>query len=105
VPPVSDLDGVRRAAGAAVGVAARPVPADQLGARALGQPGGERVSRPLGQDIDRAAALHVDQDRAVAVAAAQRELIDAQHPRRRAHHRIGQGADQADQRHPADPGR
>jgi len=43
VPPVGDLHRVRRAPRAAIGITARPVPADQLRARAGGEPGRERV--------------------------------------------------------------
>ena len=49
VPPVRDLDRVRCAAGAAVGVDPGPVPADHLRSRPGCQPGGERVRRPLGR--------------------------------------------------------
>jgi 3-hydroxybenzoate 6-monooxygenase len=44
---------------------------------------------------------YVDQERPVAAALAQRELVYAQHPRRGAHRRVGQGADQPDHRHAA----
>jgi hypothetical protein len=77
MPAVGDLDRVRRPAGAPVGVAACPVPADQLRSGAAGQPGSEGVSRPAGQDVDRLAGLDIDQQGPVTVAAAQRELIDA----------------------------
>lgn len=52
--------------------------------------------RPTGPDVH--------QQRPAAVAAAQRELIHARHPRRLGHGGIGQGADQPDQRRPAHPG-
>jgi len=55
VPPVGDLDRARRAPRAAVGIAAGPVAADELRAGAGSQPGGERISGPVGQHIDRAA--------------------------------------------------
>jgi hypothetical protein len=50
-----DLDRVRSSAGASVGVTACPVPADDLCAGTCCQPGGERVSRPLRQDVHRPA--------------------------------------------------
>ena len=105
VPAVGDLDRLRRAAGAAVGVDPGPVPADHLRSRPGRQPGGERVRRPLAQDVDGPAGLDVDQQRPVTAALAQRELIHAQHPRRRADGRVGHRPDQADQRHPAHAGR
>jgi hypothetical protein len=85
VPAVSDLDGQRRPAGAALGIAACPVPADHLGSGPLSQPGGEGVSGPPGQDVHRPAGLHVDQHCPVRVAAAQGELIRAQDLRGRRH--------------------
>jgi hypothetical protein len=45
------------------------------------QPGLQRVRAPVGQDVDPAAGLGVDQDRGVAVAAPQREVVDPEHPR------------------------
>ena len=105
VPAVSDLDRQRRAAGGPVGIAARPVPADDLRAGSGGQPGRERVRGALGQHVDRAAGLHVDQQRAVGMPAAQRELIHSKHGRRVHPGRVWQRADQPDQRHPARPGR
>jgi len=105
MPAVGDLDGFRRAAGSPFGVAACPVPANQLHPGAACQPGGEGVSRPFRQDVDRAAGLDIDQQSPVTVAPAQRELIDAQHPRRLTYCGVRQGTDQPDQRHPTHPGR
>jgi hypothetical protein len=101
VPPVGGLNGAGRAAGAAVGVDPGPVTADRPGSRPGRQRGGERVRGPLGEDVDRPARLDVDQQRAVAVPLPQGELVHAQHPRRHARSRVGQGPDQPDQRHPA----
>jgi hypothetical protein len=55
VPPAGDLDRARCAPRTAVGIAAGAVPADDLRTGAGRQPGGERISRPAGQHIDRAA--------------------------------------------------
>ncbi|BFV60517.1 hypothetical protein KCMC57_up56210 [Kitasatospora sp. CMC57] len=67
-----------------------------------GEPGCEAVGGSFGQDIDRAAAFDVDQDRAVVVALAQGEVVDAEHPHRPGL-RVRQGSDQADQSIAADP--
>lgn len=76
---IRDLDGAGRAPRGAVGVDPGPVTADQLRSRPGGEPSGERVRRPLTQDVDRPAGLDVDQQRPVAVPLAQRELVHAQH--------------------------
>jgi hypothetical protein len=66
--------------------------------------GGPLGWRPTGPRYrSRAAGLHVDQQRSVTAALAQRKLIHAQHPGRRADRRDGHHPDQADQRHPAHP--
>ena len=101
VPAVGDLDSVWCAPAAAVGVDTGPVPADHLGSRPGGEPPGERVRRAVIQDVDRPAGLDVNQQRPVAVPFAQRELVHAQHPRRRAERGVGQRADQPQQRRPA----
>ena len=67
----------------------RPGPGRRLRARMGCQPGGKRVSRPVRQDLHRAAGLHVNQQRPVGMAAAQRELIDPQHLRRHGRGRVG----------------
>jgi len=104
VPLVGDLNGQRCAAGRAVGIAAGAVAADDLRTGAGSQPGGERIGGPVGQHIDRAARLDIDQQGAVTVPAAQREVIHPQHDRG-AHHRwLGQRTDEPDQRHPAHRG-
>lgn len=64
------------------------------------QPGAEGLRGPLGQHIDRPAGLDVDQDGAVDVPLAQREIIHAQHQRDRLI-RIGGRADEPHQRRPA----
>ena len=51
----------------------------------------QHVSLPAGQDIDPLAGLGVNQDGRVDLATAQREIINAQHPR---HRDLGQGKPQ-----------
>jgi hypothetical protein len=84
VPAVGDLDRGRRALPGAVGVGAGPVPADHLGAGMRAQPAGEGVGLAVGEQVDRAVGGHVDQDRAVDVPAAQREVVHAEHRHTRA---------------------
>jgi hypothetical protein len=71
----------------------------------ISTPGGHPARRgrfrgPLGQHGDRPAGLDVDQDGAIDVPLAQREIIDAQHQRGLVL-RIGGGADEPHQRRPA----
>jgi hypothetical protein len=101
VPAVGDLDGLGCASMGAVGVGAGAVAAHDLDAGVLAQPVGEGVGLPVSQQLHRAVAGHVDQDAAVVVAAAQREVVDAEHG-----HRVGLGigqrAEQAQQGTAAD---
>jgi len=97
VPPVGDLGGQRGALGCALGVASAAVPADDLHAGMGVQPGAERLRRPFRQHVHRPARLDVNQDGAVDVALAQREVIDAQDQRSPVI-RVGGGADEPYQR-------
>jgi hypothetical protein len=54
-----------------------------LDAGMLAQPGGQGLRLPVGQHVDRPVGVHVDQDRVVGAAAADREVVDAEHPHRR----------------------
>nr|WP_256725803.1 hypothetical protein [Streptomyces sp. IMTB 2501] len=45
------------------------------------EPGGEGLGGVVGQDVDDAAGLDVDEDRAVDVTALECEVVDAQYPR------------------------
>ena len=83
MPPVGDLDRVRALRGCRRRRSSPPGPGRSPPRRDGGQPGGERVRGPFRQDVHGPAGLDVDQQRPVEVAAAQRELIDAQHPRAR----------------------
>lgn len=58
------------------------VRADDLDLRVLAQSGDHRVTLAIGQQIDDVAALAIDHDAPVAVAAAPGEVIDADDPRR-----------------------
>jgi hypothetical protein len=97
VPAVGDLQRGRRSLPGALGVGAGAVAADHLGAGMGLQPGGEGGGVAVGQQVDRAAGGHVDQHRAVVVAAAEGEVVHAKH-RDRLDLGVGQGADQAQQR-------
>jgi len=75
VPPVGDLD---RGWGGGPGgpvVGAGPVPADDLHLRMRAQPGLHRGCLPVRQHVHRDAGLHVDQQRGVGAAAAEREVV------------------------------
>nr|WP_228567015.1 hypothetical protein [Nocardia sp. SYP-A9097] len=100
MPAIGDLHRVRCSGSGALGVGAGAVTADDLHSRVGSQPGREGVSGPVVQDLDRAAGLHVDQDRSVVVPATQGEVVDTQHPRDRGRW-IGQCPDLAQQSHPA----
>ncbi|GAA3262134.1 hypothetical protein GCM10010532_114070 [Dactylosporangium siamense] len=57
VEPVGDLDRGRGAEPGALGIAAGPVPADDLSARLGPQPGGEAGGPPVGQEIHQTAGV------------------------------------------------
>jgi hypothetical protein len=97
VPAVSDLHGQGCAVVGAVGVGTGAVPAHDLGARMLAQPVREGVGLPVSQQLHRTVAVHVDQHRAVDVAATQREVVDTEHDHA-AGLGVGQRPDQAQQR-------
>ena len=79
MPAVTGLDRAGQRAADRLAVGAGPVPAHDLDARVIAQPLLQHVSLPAGQDIDPLAGLGVDQDGRVDVAAAQREIVNAQH--------------------------
>lgn len=79
---VGDVDGVRGAEACGLGVGGGAVPADDLHSWVGGQPGPDGFNGAVGQQVDRAAGLDVDQDGRVDVALAQGELVDPQDPRR-----------------------
>jgi hypothetical protein len=79
VPAVGDLHRVGRAVPSTVGVAAGPVSADHFHAGVFAQPVGEDGGFPAQENIDGSVPVgQVDEHRAVPMAAAQCELVDAQ---------------------------
>jgi hypothetical protein len=82
MPAVSDLDRAGRTVAGTLGVSAGPVPADHPRARVRLEPVGQRPGLAARQDVDGPPGGGVNQDGGVDVAAAQREVIDAQHFRR-----------------------
>ena len=85
VPAVTDLDraGQRPADGLAIG--ARPVTAHDLDPRMTAQPLLSDIGGAAGDNVDAPAGLGVDEHGRVDEAAAQREVVDPQHPRHRQH--------------------
>jgi hypothetical protein len=81
MPPVTGLDRVWQRPADRLAVGAGPVPAHDLDARVAAQPGLQRVSFAAGQHIDPLPGLGAGQDGRLDLAAAQREVIDAKHPR------------------------
>lgn len=81
VPPVRDLDGLRGAGGGAPGEERCPVPADDLDAWPFGEPDRQAGCLPVGQQVDGAAGLDVDEDGAVMAALAGGVLVNADHTR------------------------
>ncbi|MCW2874628.1 MAG: hypothetical protein JWL99_5948 [Streptomyces oryziradicis] len=59
VPAVRAMHRLRRSDASGFGEGRRPIPADDLDARMLGEPSGHRCRRPVGQHIDRATGFDV----------------------------------------------
>lgn len=97
MPAVRDLDRRWRA----VGVSPRAVTGDDLDTRVRPEPSGQGLGLPIRQQVDDLVALEIDQGGAVAVAAPERPVVDAQHPGWRSNHR-GLAHHQAQQRVRAD---
>jgi hypothetical protein len=100
VEPVGDLDRLRHPGPGAVGVGTGAVTADDLDAGMSRQPVRERLGGAAFQQVERRAGLAVDQERAVALAAPEREVVDSEHPRL-GRFRVRRGHDQAQQDLPA----
>jgi len=79
VPAVTGLDRAGQGTADRLAVGAGPVPAYDLHAGVNAQPRLRHAGGPARQDIDALPGLGVDHDGGVVVAAAQREVIDAQH--------------------------
>ena len=104
VEPVGDLDRLRCPGPGAVGVGTGAVTADDLDAGMRGQPVRQRLGVTAFQQVQRGARLAVNQQRVIALAAAEREVIDSEHPRG-ADCRVRRGHDQPQQHLPGSPGR
>lgn len=87
VPPVGDFHGVGRRFLDGAGVGRGPVPADDLGAWMLAQPGREGLGGTVGQDVHDSTGLHVDEDGSVGATPAEGELVDTKNPRGSLRHR------------------
>ena len=84
VEPVGHLDRLRSAGANAVGIGAGPVAGDDLDAGMRLQPGGDGLGTAVGQQVDRpVGTLQIDDNGAVAPAAAPGPVIDADDARRR----------------------
>lgn len=101
VPTVRDLDRPGRALARAFGISASPIATEDLDARMILQPGGERCGGSLRQYINHLMAFLVDQDGAVGATALTGPVI---HPQHAGYCRRGQRqrAHQPQKRHPAD---
>ncbi len=76
--PVGYLQSVRGTAPGAVGIGARPVPADDLHARVTSQPGGQWPGFAGREHIDHAMVFDAGQDGGVGLATTDREVVHAQ---------------------------
>ncbi|GHE13725.1 hypothetical protein GCM10010339_81640 [Streptomyces alanosinicus] len=85
-PAVADLHRFGQSPGYALAAGARAIAADDLDAGVLAQPPFQGVGGTAREDVDALASLGVGQDGGVAVAALEREVIDAKHTR---HSRCG----------------
>ena len=99
VPPVGDLLGAGRALAGAQRITPSSVSADQLDAGVCAEPAGEGAGLPVGQDVDDAVAVHVQQDAGIRLATPLGPVIHAEHCDL-ADLGIGQRPDQPDQRAP-----
>lgn len=81
MPPVADLHCVGQNSADGLGVGGGAVPAYDLDAGMVTQPGLQGRGLAVRQDRDASAGLGIDDNRGVAVAAAQGEVVDADHSR------------------------
>jgi len=81
MPPVGHLDRLGRADRDAAGVLRRAVAGDHLDPRPPSQPGSQCHCGAVGQQVDHAAPLQIDDDRAVAAPAALRPVINPDNTR------------------------
>lgn len=78
VPGIGHLPGMWCTGVGTVAEGAGAVAADNSNLGVFAQPGGEGVRSAVREDIDRAAGVHVDEDRRVGTTAAHGELVNAQ---------------------------
>ena len=96
VPAVADLDRAGQCPADRLAVGTRPVTAHDLDSRVAPQPLLGDISGAAGDDVHAAAGLGVDEDGCVDAAAAQREVVDPQHP---GHRQRGQPDFEQDTQH------
>lgn len=85
---VCHLDRVGRPLAGAIGVRACSVTGDHADTGMSGQPGRERGGRPILEEVHDAALFEIDQDRAIALPAPARPIVDTQHARRHGGRRL-----------------
>src|SRR5215207_357018 len=78
MPPIRYLERVRRALPCRIGIGTSTVTCDSLDPTMLLQPGRDRASLAVGQQVDNPVALQIHQDGPVALAAPPRPIIDRQ---------------------------
>lgn len=82
VPPVSDLDSTRRTLANTVSISTCTIASDDLNARAISQPSGQRCSLTISVKINHPIRLKVDQHGSVVTATPPCPVIDTQNPQR-----------------------
>ncbi|GGQ46152.1 hypothetical protein GCM10010279_64730 [Streptomyces mutabilis] len=107
VPPISNLDRLRRPSCGTFCEERSSIPAHDLDSGALRQPLGQGRRLPIGQQINRPSGLDIDQNSPVDAAFAHGVLINADHPWGR-RLRVRQRVEQPQHRaaadgHPEDP--
>jgi hypothetical protein len=83
VPAIGNLCRLWQASGRRFAITASPVARDHLNTGMLGEPGGRGCDLPVGQQCDDTPALKIANDRAVAVVAAERPVVNPDHGQRR----------------------
>ena len=81
VPSVGDLESSGCSLRGSVGISAGSVTADNFDAGVLTQPGGERSSFAIRQQVNGAATFEINEDGAVAMPTSKGPVVDAEHAR------------------------